>query len=72
MIRLIVGNKVSFYPIIGERAFETEQSILDSFHQIQRSETPQNLRHLGSPTSIHSIRLNRYKYENEYFKVFIS
>ncbi|KAJ8676070.1 hypothetical protein QAD02_011856 [Eretmocerus hayati] len=59
MIKIAVGNKVSFYPVIGEKFLETEQVSGDSFH-LQRSETPQRLRPITSPTSPHhSLVFNR-------------
>jgi hypothetical protein len=59
MIRITVGNKLSFYPIVGEKVVEIEQLSADSFH-LQRAETPQYLRSVSSPTSPHSLIFNRY------------
>lgn len=60
MIRITVGNKVSFYPIIGEKGTETEQYGSESFMQLQRSETPQYLRSVSTPSSPHHSVINRY------------
>ena len=60
MIRIMVGNKILFYPIIGERCSDNEQCS-DSFNQGLRCETPySNLRSL-SPTTPppHSFGFNR-------------
>lgn len=59
MLRLTVGNKVSFYPVIGEKNSENPQLTSDSFHQLQRCETPQRLRDVTSPTSPHSLLFNK-------------
>ena len=63
MIKLVVGNKVSFYPIIGEKMSDSEHSSVDSYRHLQRAETPKlgSLKSLASPTSPHSVvGFNRY------------
>ncbi|OXU30778.1 hypothetical protein TSAR_008772 [Trichomalopsis sarcophagae] len=59
LIRLAVENKVYFYPLIGEKVMEIDHFSSDSFYQMHRSETPQRLRAISSPTSPHSPMFNR-------------
>ncbi|KAL7303129.1 hypothetical protein TKK_0004340 [Trichogramma kaykai] len=53
-IRITVGNKITFYPIIGEKINDESQNG-DSFHQLQRSNTPLGLRSFDSSSSPHSF-----------------
>lgn len=62
MIRILVGNKVSFYPIIGEKGLQMSKFGSDSALNLHRSETPQFSRmSLSTPTSPHhSLTMTRY------------
>ncbi|XP_014207554.1 uncharacterized protein LOC106638742 [Copidosoma floridanum] len=59
MIKIVIGNKASFYPVIGEKVLSDDCDSISSSHHLQSSETPQHLKSVGSSTSPQSSYYNR-------------